>query len=184
MRLAATDLLAFATVALVALCTDASAQQRPDFSGHWTLDAPRGGRGRGGAGPTLGSGWGPDFTIFQRGDTMIVERPFFAPGDLQPPLRFRYALSGAASENDVMMGRGAQRQTSTAAWDNEQLVITTTFDDPVADDGRGVTSRVRYTLSYQPAAREAHAPLLVIETWREGVMGGSASRVRTVYVRS
>jgi hypothetical protein len=53
---------------------------------------------------------------------LIVERAFFAPRDLQPPLRFRYS--------------------------------------------------------------EAHPPLLVIETWREGVMGGPASTVRWVYVRS
>jgi hypothetical protein len=163
---------------------DASAQQPSDFSGHWTLDAPVGGRGRGGAGPTLGSGWGPSFTIVQRGDTLIVERAFFAPGDLQPPMRFRYSLTGARTENRVLMGRGFQRQASTAAWEGDRLVITTTFDDPTADAGRAVTSRVRYTLSSQPAGREAHPPLLVIETWREGVMGGPASTVRSVYVRS
>lgn len=181
MRVAAYTLLALG----IAWCgADASAQQPSDFSGHWRLDAPQGGRGRGGAESTFGSGWGPSFTIVQRGDTLIVERAFFAPGDLQPPLRFRYSLIGAQTENRILMGRGLQRQASTAAWEGDRLVITTTFDDPLADGASGVTSRVRYTLSYQPAVREAHPPLLVIETWREGVMGGPASTVRSVYVRS
>jgi len=179
----ATPAVALTLLVAVALTGDASAQTRPDFSGHWTLDGPAG-RGRGAQTPGPGSGWGRSFTIVQRSDTLLVERMFFAPGDLQPPMRFRFALSGSPTENEILMGRGIQRQQSTAVWSDGGLVITTTYEDPAADRGRGIASRVRYTLSLQPAAREAHAPLLAIETWREGVMGGASTTVRSVYVRN
>jgi hypothetical protein len=174
--------LGVALLAAVALAGEARAQPHPDFSGHWTLDTPFA-RGRGAATPGPGSGWGAGFTIFQGADTLLVERMFFAPPDLQPPMRFRYALSGSETENQVLMGRGIQRQRSTVVWERDALVITTTYHDPVADRGRGVTSRVRYTLSLEPAGRDAHPPLLVIETRREGVLGGGPTTVRSVYVR-
>ena len=127
-----------------------------------------------------GSGWGPRFTVIQKADTLMVEREFFSPGDLEPPMRFRYALDGDETTNTVVVGRGSQTQTAHARWDGKRLVISVVFADPTEQ----VTSEVRYTLSYQPAPREAHPPLLVVETWRGGARGGAPTTTRTVYVRS
>lgn len=161
---------------------DLQAQGPLDFSGHWSVTPQGGGRGGGGA-ADAGRGWGPTFTIVQRGDTLIVERAFFSPGDLQPPLKFRFALDGSESRNEVLMGRGTQEQVSTAQWDGDTLVIVTRHVDPGMGGRRRVTGEVRRTLSYRPAGREAYPPQLVIESTRSGMMGGTASTVRTVYTR-
>jgi hypothetical protein len=179
-----------ATLALSSL----DAQQRVDFSGAWTAQgagrggAPAGGAagGRGGGAPTadLSSGWGPSITILQRGDTLTVERVFFTTGDLQPPLKLRYALNGSAITNTVMMGRGMQESVSTAAWQGERLLITTRQSVPDPADGRPVTVEVVRTLSLQrPANPSPASPTLVIETVRSSAFGGTPSTTRTVYTR-
>ena len=173
---------AVATLALTVLGTlaaarEVAAQAPVDFSGHWTVTRDSG-PGAGGE-----SGWGPTFTIVQRTDSLMVERMFFSPADLQPPLRFRYSLDGAESRNVVMVGRGTQTQLGRARWQGESLVIVIRHVDPSADEGRGVTAEVRHVLSYEPAAREAHPPALVIETTRPGILGGAPSTTRTVYTR-
>src|SRR4029434_7956929 len=89
--------------------------------------------GRGGASSgDMGSGWGSNITVTQDANRLTVEYAFFARGDMQPPLRFVYALDGSESKNSVMMGRGIQMQVSKTAWDGDKLVITTThtFADP------------------------------------------------------
>ena len=76
---------------------------RPDFSGRWTdvsaapaqpgqaRQAAPGGRA--GAPPvTMGSGWLTPFTITQTATHLTVEYAFFSRGDMQPPLKFAYAL--------------------------------------------------------------------------------------------
>jgi hypothetical protein len=170
-----------AAVVAVTLPQPAAAQAHPDFSGHWTLAQQRGAAASDHT--ELGSGWGPGFTVIQRSDTLLVEREFFSPGDLEPPMRFRYAMDGAETVNTVMMGRGVQTQTAHAHWEGERLVISVVYGDPEAGS-RGVTSEVRYTLWYRAAPRAAHPPLLVIETWRGGAEGGAPTTTRTVYVRS
>src|SRR5215212_4401588 len=63
----------------------------PDFSGRWivaTQPAP-GSRGE------MGSGWGPAVTITQDSQRLTVEYAFFGRGDMQPPLKFVYALDGS-----------------------------------------------------------------------------------------
>jgi len=161
------------------------AQARTDFSGRWTTDpdpaaAPAGarqggppaaGRGRG----DMGSGWGPTITISQGAGSLTVEYAFFARGDMQPPLKFIYALDGSSSKNSVMMGRGLQTQVSTTAWDGAKLVITTvhTFADPGTN--KPVTTEVKQTLSLESPTS------LVVETIRAGVLGGPATTSRTTY---
>src|SRR5262245_29112009 len=89
-------------IALVVLTTQVTAQTRPDFSGKWSSEpaaqdsAARGGRagGRGARPGDMGSGWGSNITITQDAKQLVVEYVFFARGDLQPPLRFTYALDG------------------------------------------------------------------------------------------
>jgi len=186
------------------IATGVDAQARPDFSGRWTTDpdpeaaaaegrsaapgaragrgggggggraAGRGGRRGGGAGD-MGSGWGSTISIAQESNRLSIGYTFFARGDLQPPLRFDYALDGSATTNSVMMGRGIQEQTSTAGWDGNRLVIRTLqpFTNPAT--GEELTVEVTRTLSLESPTS------LVVETTRAGVLGGEASTVRTTY---
>ena len=147
----------------------AAGQQKPDFSGRWTADpAPA----RGAA--DMGSGWGSPITITQDAAKLTVEYVFFARGDMQPPLRFIYALDGSETKNTVMMGRGMQIQASKATWGDGKLVIRTihTFADPASN--KPMTTEVTQTLSID-------AGTLIVETIRPGVMGGPPSTTRSVY---
>ena len=123
----------------------------------------------------MGSGWGPTITITQDSSRLIVEYAFFARGDMQPPLRFNYALDGTQSTNTVMMGRGMQAQISRASWDGAKLVITTfhTLTDPAT--GKPVSAEVKQVLSLESPAS------LVVETTRAGVLGGEPTTTRTTY---
>jgi hypothetical protein len=179
-----------AAVVLLAVIT--LAQTRPDLSGWWTSEpdpppqpaggsqpAGRGGGSGGGRGegrsPDMGSGWGSNITIAQDAGRLTVEYLFFAPGDMQPPLKFVYALDGSETKNSVMMGRGLQVQRSKAAWNGDKLVITTvhTFEHP--ETGRPMASEVKQTLWLESPAS------LIIETTRGGVLGGPPSTTRTTY---
>lgn len=157
------------------------AQERPDFSGRWTTDAEsaaaagRGGQGRGGARGDMGSGWGSTITIAQTATSLTVEYAFFTRGDMQPPLRFTYALDGSRSSNTVMMGRGMQTQVSRAAWNGPALTITTThaFVDPAS--GKSMPVDVKQALSLESPTS------LIVVTTRPGVMGGPETTTRSVY---
>jgi hypothetical protein len=155
---------------------------KPDFSGRWTLDttpapgAPGGGRG-GGRGD-MGSGWGSTITITQDAGRLTVEYVFFGRGDLQPPLKFVYALDGSETKNSVMMGRGVQEQVSKTAWEGDTLVITTThrFTDPAT--GKPMTEDVKQALTLEsPTA-------LIVETTRAGVLGGPSTATKTTYKKN
>ena len=173
-------------LALALAASVAAAQAKPDFSGRWTTEAevtsippaaPGGGRG---APPSpgqrgMGSGWGPTITITQDAERLTVEYAFFSRGDMQPPLRFTYALDGSPTKNSVMMGRGIQVQTSTTAWTGDRLTITTvhSLTDPAT--GKAVTTSVTQTLSL------ASPTSLVVETTRRGVFGGPDTTSKTTY---
>ena len=180
------------TVLLFAACV--TAQIKPDFSGRWTVEpepttaesrepgqpgAERGGRGRASAQiGSMGSGWGQTLTITQDARRLTVEYPFFVRGDMQPPLKFVYALDGSETKNSVMMGRGIQVQTSKTSWDGEKLVITTLHSFAHPETGQPLTSEVRHTLSLASPAS------LIIETTRSGVLGGQSSTTRTTYTKT
>src|SRR5262245_16224433 len=128
----------------VLLAVSVTAQTRPDFSGRWTSEpepaataagagGQRGASGRSGErSGDMGSGWGSNITITQDASRLTVEYMFFTRGDMQPPLKFVFALDGSETKNSVMMGRGIQTQTSKTAWDGNKLVITTAhgFENP------------------------------------------------------
>ena len=97
----------------------------------------------------MGSGWGSTIMITQDANRLTVEYAFFGRGDMQPPLRFVYALDGSETRNSVLMGRGRQEQVSRAAWDGDKAVITTThaFADPAS--GKPMTQIVKQTLSLE-----------------------------------
>ncbi|HEU4387006.1 MAG TPA: hypothetical protein VFV34_04370 [Blastocatellia bacterium] len=180
--------------AVLFLAVSVAAQVRPDFSGRWTAEPAatasgaeqgsteraRGVERRNDPAPRgdMGSGWGSAITIKQNASRLTVEYAFFARGDMQPPLKFVYALDGTETRNTVMMGRGIQVQTSKTAWDGDKLVITTlhAFQHPAT--GQPMTSEVKHTLSLEsPTA-------LIVETVRSGVSGGPSSTTRTAYTRT
>jgi hypothetical protein len=185
-------------VAFTWMCVAASAQSKPNFAGRWTTDpdpaaAPSAappaaggvpaagqragapGPGRGGGRGDMGSGWGSTITIAQDAAKLTVEYAFFGRGDMQPPLKFVYALDGSETRNSVMMGRGIQGQASKTTWEGDKLVITTVhaFVDP--DTGKTIGAEVKQVLSLESPSS------LVVETTRAAAMGGTASTTKTVY---
>jgi hypothetical protein len=151
--------------------------ERPDFTGKWTRTATRDEPN------SAESGWGSEFFIVQHSDRIVVERAFFSRPDLQPPLTFTYFLDGSESRNSILIGRGMQEQVSKVIWEEDKLVITTTHTNPGEEKDQRVTSEVRHTLSFERPSRQAHPPLLVIETIRSAIESGLASTTRTIYTK-
>jgi hypothetical protein len=159
----------------------------PDFSGTWssvvldtrspliTTEKP--------IVPTLGSGWGDKIDIRQKDDKLIVEKVFFAARDLQPLIRLKYALNGTTTENNVNMEKSDNTTFSTCKWDNNRLVITTTYTflDPKTKQKQG--SKVVQTLWLSAATIAPWEPVLIVETNREAVAEGLSSTNRTIYNR-
>jgi hypothetical protein len=175
-------------VVALALCAAlsgaaAGASAQTDFSGRWTTDAdpaaqpPAGapGGGRGAARGDMGSGWGPTITITQNAQQLTVEYAFFARGDMQPALRFVYALDGSETKNTVMMGHGMQTQTSRTKWDGAKLAITTRHSFIDVATGKPATTEMTQTLSLESATS------LVVEVTRAGVGSGPATTTKTTY---
>ena len=173
-----------AAFAIGMLATGAVAQERPDFTGAWTVTAPPTGQRSGESSTSLGSGWGDAFTLVQNADVLMIERAFYTRAEIQPALKFRYALNGTETRNTVLLGRGAQVQVSTTAWEGDRLVITTTYTESDAGRGETVTCDVTQTLSLQPPPLAAWSPSLLVETTRCGALGGPPSTTRTVYTRN
>jgi hypothetical protein len=152
---------------LLALVTLAAwAQAPPNLAGRWTVIAENeaAARGRGTATPaTAGSGWGQQITITQEASRLVIERAQFASSDMQPPVRFIFALDGAESRNVVNMGRGSQEQISRAVWKGSTLIITTRHASPPAE--------VTYAFSLA-------ADTLVIEMTRPGEAPAASTKAR------
>lgn len=167
------------------LATGMSAQEKPYFTGAWTVSELPAAPAAGGDGPrvSLGSGWGESFTLLQDSNMLTVERVLYRPRDYQPTMKLRYALDGSESRNTFMMGRGMQVQVSTAAWESDKLVITMVHTVPDVEVGRTVRCEVTQTLSLEPPRQAVGESSLVIETRRCGVLGGLPSTTRTVYDR-
>jgi hypothetical protein len=159
----------------------------PDFSGAWSTavlsSAPPTGRPPPPPVPDLGSGWGNEISIVHKDDELTVERVIFVPREVQPLVRYRFALDGSETENAVTLGRTGRPPLSTTAWDGERLVITTRypFRDPAG--GRWLTNDVTQTLWLQAATGTPFEPSLVVETLRSGALGGPPLTNRTVYNR-
>jgi hypothetical protein len=137
-----------------------------------------GGGQRGGRIGDMGSGWGSTITIAQDASRLTVEYAFFTRGDMQPPLKFVYALDGSETKNSVMMGRGIQAQTSKTAWEGDKLIITTTHDFENPANGQMMKIEVKRALSLESPTS------LIVETTRSGVLGGSPTKTRTIYKKS
>lgn len=110
-------------LSLVIAATPALAQDKPDFSGSWTLvvdpnAAPTGGRGGGRGGLGQGAMLTMDAT------TLTITRTTQG-GEVKTV----YKLDGSESKNTVAMGRGGNsvEQVSKAVWDGNKLVVTTNY---------------------------------------------------------
>jgi hypothetical protein len=182
-------LAATLTLALAYVVAPLPAQSHPDFSGRWTsapeppADAPpagergrgRRGGGRGARSGDMGSGWGDVITVTQDARLLTVEYAFFSRGDLQPPLRYTYALDGSPTTNTVTMGRGEQPQRSRAIWNGSALVITSSYTFAHPGTGAPVEGALTRTLTLESPTT------MVVEVMRAGVLGGPASTTRTTY---
>jgi hypothetical protein len=159
----------------------AVAQQRPNFSGEWTRvdQADRPSVAAAGDADfqsgSMGSGWGSPITIRQDSSRIVIEYPFFPAYDLQPPVRFVYALDGSESRNSVMIGHSTSQQRSRVLWRDSTLVITTIYPTPELSAG-SPTAEVRQTLTLETPNT------LIVETTRTSVTG-PASVIRTLFTK-
>jgi arylsulfatase A-like enzyme len=165
--------------------TRSEALPNPDFSGSWSSkelntvsvinrsDKPKI--------ASLGSGWGDQISILQRADYLEVERVIFTPRELQPIVNYRYALNDLPTENSTNTGRSMKPYISTTKWLENRLVITTVL--PYQDPKNGIwnESKMIQTLWLENATNAPWEPKLVVETYREGVLGGLNSTNQTVY---
>jgi len=145
------------------------AQARPSFAGKWTLDpasvAPAGGAPGGGRGGGRG-GLGQELTITQDATTLTLE---YVGGGRNPgPVKLAYALDGSESKNT---GMGGQEQVAKAAWDGNNLVVTTAL------------TMMEQTVE-QKRTFSLEGGNLVIETVQPGRGGGPATPVRMVYKKA
>ncbi len=165
-------------LALTLVAVTAAAQTRPDFSGRWAAvpepAAAGGGRGGQNAPGTMGSGWGTEITINQNASTLAVDRAQFSQYDMQPPMRFTYALDGSESRNTINMGRGPQPLVSKAAWQDATLIISTSYPFSNAQNGKPDAIEVTQVLSLDASGS------LVITTTRS-LAGAQPSTVTTTY---
>jgi hypothetical protein len=159
----------------------------PDFSGAWSTavqsSAPPTGRPPPPPVPDLGSGWGDEISIVHDTGQLTVERVMFVPREMQPLVRYRFALDGAETENEVTPGRTGRPPVSTTARDGNRLVVTTRYPFQDPGNGRWLAHEVTQTLWLQPASGSPFEPSLVVETRRAGVLRGPPTTNRTVYSR-
>lgn len=168
------SILAVAVVA--ALAGSAAAQTRPDFSGEWTrVDSSTESRSVAAVGDAafrvgnMGSGWGSPLTIRHQGNQLVVEYPHFGTYDLQPRLRFVFALDGSESRNAIMIGHAESVLRSRASWSDSTLVLTTSYPGPTGN------TEVRHTLTL------ASPTSLILETRRLGFGGEIVITIRSLY---
>jgi hypothetical protein len=146
----------------------------PGLGGRWALVVESTGSNEGAARPripaTAGSGWGREITITPEAGRITIERHQFAANDMQPPMRFVYALGGRESRNVVNMGLGPQEQVARAALEDGTLVIVSRYAE-----GTSLAAEVKQVFSIDPS-RE-----LVVETTRKA--GGATSTATARYRR-
>ena len=126
----------------------------------------------------MGSGLGPDITITQNPSAITIERAQFSQYDMQPPMKFVYALDGSESRNAVNMGRGLQESVAKAVWQDATLVITTTYHVANPLDGKPMTTEVRQVFTLEGSGT------LVVAATRSAAPGGQPTTTRQTYKKS
>ncbi|MBO0323681.1 sulfatase-like hydrolase/transferase [Muricauda sp. CAU 1633] len=163
------------------------AMENPDFSGTWSttvlhtvsvinrVDTPKV--------PDLGSGWGDQISIQQTPNQLNVERVVFIPREIQPLVKYQYALDGSKTENKVNIGRFNIVPTSTAAWKGNKLEIVTIHPFKNPKNGNWLEGKITQTLWLEPPTQTPWEPRLIVETTREGVLGGLTTTNRSIYTK-
>jgi len=159
----------------------------PDFSGAWTSDpvaikAPKKGAIPE-AIPDLGSGWGNQIMIQHANNYLSVERILFDSREVQPPILYRYNLSGSESRNIINMGRTWPASVSKTLWEDNRLVIETEYTFKNPSNSKWEKAKMIQTMWLQAGTKTPWMPTLVIESKRVGVMGGITSTNWTVYTK-
>jgi hypothetical protein len=153
------------------LLASAAAAEPPDLSGRWSLVVESAGSSGTAAPPrlpaTAGAGWGREITITREGERLTIERHQFAENDMQPPMRYVYALGGPESRNVVNMGRGPQEHVARAERKGETLVITSRHAA-----GTALAAEVTHVFSIDPSGE------LLVETTRTAGAARSTTRAR------
>ena len=176
-------------VAVMALAGSAFAattvQSPPDLSGQWMIEPVAAPLSTGGpatrpdqgqlAQGDMGSGWGSPITITQDAAQLVVEQTLFNRYDAAAQPRFRYALDGSDTTNTAMIGHTTQVRRSRAAWEGQELRITTQY--PGVDPGSGKT----FTTEVTHRLRLESPTALIIDVTRSAPLGGKPTTTRTVY---
>ena len=149
-------------LSLVFAATIAQAQDKPNFSGSWTLvvdpnAAPTGGRGGGG-------GLGQAAAITQDAKTLTITRT-----TQNGEVKTVYNLDGSESKNMMSMRGGQVEQVSKTAWDGSKLMITTNY-----------TMGENAVTTTQSFALDASGQLMV-STTRPGRGGGEPTTTVQTY---
>ena len=157
---------------VLALVASTAGAQTPNLGGRWTLvvDSPKEGAARGRIPSTAGAGWGREITITHEAARVTIERHQFVANDMQPPLRYVYALGGTESRNVVDMGLGPQAQMARATLEDGRLVIVSRYAE-----GASLAAEVTSVFSIDPSGE------LVVETTRKA--GGATSTATARYRR-
>ena len=163
------------------------AMPNPDFSGSWStqelhrvsvinrIDQPKT--------PALGSGWADEISIIHREKELEIEQVEFIPREIQTLIKYRYALDGSASENNLMMGRSQKPHVSKTRWDGPRLVITTVMPYRYPKSEKWEEFKLIQTLWLEAPKGTPWEPTLIVETKRAAGPYGKEVTNRTVYVR-
>ena len=169
------------------LGTRSVAMANPDFTGTWStailhrvsvinrVDEP--------LSPTLGSGWGNQISIQHTPNQLEIERVVFIPREIQQLERYRFALDGSTSENNILMGRTGKPIVSTSTWKDNRLIINSLYPFQDSKSGKWLSSKVTQTLWLEAPSGTPWEATLIVETTREGLWGKLPSTNRTVYTK-
>ena len=174
-------MMALAGALLVA--ASASAQGRPDLGGEWVRVDSAARPIVAAAGDAsfpvgdMGSGWDSPLTIRFTADSLVIDFVHFSAYDLQPRVRYAYALDGSESRNTIMLGHYAAAQRSRVTFEGGAVVIETIHRGPADPGTRPAEYRVRQALTLTSPTT------LSVETTRlaPGATGGNV--VRTTWRR-
>jgi hypothetical protein len=157
------------------LATTATGQTLPDFSGRWIAVPEPAAVASAVAAGSLGSGWGNEVTLTQNATTLTVERAQFSAYDMQPPMRFSYALDGSENRVTFNVGRGPQEMVVKTSRQATSLVITTGYHVSLSENGGPATVEMKQILSLDTPGS------LIVTTTLIGLKGGASSTSTTRY---
>ena len=133
-----------AILVTAALVTTTTAQTKPDFSGDWAYDKSKSTVVRVNDTNVDAPALGIVFSARQDATSLLVEREFGSP-----PTRYTWTfdLTGKPTTNKLPGRNGDDEVVSTAAWNGNKLVITSTRMSKDSSGRSVATSSLKRTLS-------------------------------------